>query len=330
MSRICPVPNEIYGVGMMEMVQSLQHELNDTRNQRIDNIKLALNRMYIIDRGADVDLDSLLNEPGGVIMANYTDGVQPLVTPPVTMDAFQNARDIAEDMQRTHGIHDPALGKPTSRETATGVLSLQEAANMRFQIMARVFAQQLVQNTEMMDELNEQYLPEGKTFRLTNAEPQLNADNTPQLDDSGKPIIKTHETIEKIEDIIAQFDYVPVGASMEGLSKYARLEQLSRWRDRFGDNIEFDKTKYDTKIMELLNFKDAKQYFKSIQRIQQEQMALQAPQVMMDGIANQMGSEGGGMGALPPGLSPETAPATGEGIPDFLEGAGRPALNVNQ
>ena len=38
-----PVPNEFYGIGEIEPIVHLQHELNTTRNQRIDNSSFALN-----------------------------------------------------------------------------------------------------------------------------------------------------------------------------------------------------------------------------------------------------------------------------------------------
>jgi len=310
MARICPVSNEIYGIGMMEMVESLQHELNDTRNQRIDNIKLALNKMYIIARDADIDINNLINQPGGVILSNYIEGVKEITTSPVTQDSFRNAQDIAEDIQRAHGIHDPALGKPTSRETATGVLSLQEAANMRFQIMVRIFGKLLSLNTALMDELNQQFITGEKVFRLTN---------------------RDYVKIDNIEDIVGRYDYEPAGASLEGLSKYARLEQLLRFRGVFADNEYFDKTKFDKKIMELLNFKDANQYFKDPQQLQQEMMQQQMPQLAMQQM--QQGMEGGGMPQMPQvegGEMPMIPGSPMGGMEELAESLGSGAPPFNQ
>ena len=42
------VPHEFYGIGEIEPVVSLQNELNDIRNQRMDNVKINLNRMWKI------------------------------------------------------------------------------------------------------------------------------------------------------------------------------------------------------------------------------------------------------------------------------------------
>ena len=267
MARICPVQNEIYGIGMMEMVESLQHELNDTRNQRQDNIKFALNRMWIIARNADVDYKNIISEPGGIIISNDVDGVKEVTTGDVTQSSFINARDIAEDIQRAHGIHDPALGKPTSRETATGVLSLQEAANARFQMMIMIMCRNLFNKAaEMMIDLNQQYITGEKIFRLT----------------GGEDI-----TIKDINEVIGHYDYEPVGASLEGLSKYARTEQLFRARNALADNEMLNKTKFDMQILELLNIKNVNEYFYTEQEMAQK--------AQMAAMANMPGGMGGGM-----------------------------------
>jgi len=267
MARICPVQNEIYGIGMMEMVESLQHELNDTRNQRQDNIKFALNRMWIIARNADVDYKNIISEPGGIIISNDVDGIKEVTTGDVTQSSFINARDIAEDIQRAHGIHDPALGKPTSRETATGVLSLQEAANARFQMMIMIMCRNLFNKAaEMMIDLNQQYITGEKIFRLT----------------GGEDI-----TIKDINEVIGHYDYEPVGASLEGLSKYARTEQLFRARNALADNEMLNKTKFDMQILELLNIKNVNEYFYTEQEMAQK--------AQMAAMANMPGGMGGGM-----------------------------------
>jgi len=317
LARICPVSNEIYGIGMMEMVESLQHELNDTRNLRIDNIKLALNKMFVVAEDADIDYENLINEPGGVVVSTYIDGIKELTTSDVTQSSFADARDIAEDIQRTHGIHDPALGKPTSRETATGVLSLQEAANMRFQLMIRIFGKLIKKNTELMDELNQQHITDKRVIRLTNEE---------------------YLRIENIEDLVGRFDYEPVGASLEGLSRYARLEQLRAYRGMFADNELFDKVKFDTEIMKLLNFKDADKYFKTPQQLRQEMMALQPPQPQMENLVGggDMGMPAGIETGLPEGFEPPpevpsmtTAGGNEEEGVEYARGSGRipPILN---
>ena len=298
MARICPVQNEIYGIGLMEMVESLQHELNDTRNQRMDNIKFCLNKMWIISRMQDVNFP-IISEPGGNILVNNdVDSVKEISTSDVTQSSFINARDIAEDIQRAHGIHDPALGKPTARETATGVLSLQEAANARFQMMIMIACRNFLNKAaEMMIDNNQQFITGEKVFRLT----------------GGKDI-----TIKDINEVVRHYDYEPVGASLEGLTKYARIEQLFRARNALADNEKLNKTKFDMQILELLNIKNVGEYFYTEEEIAQKRA--------MANMGAGIGAGGGGMPpmGMPQGLEQGMPQAEGAGgIQDLLTGAGR-------
>lgn len=244
--RICPVENQFYGIGLMEMVESLQNELNDLRNLRMDNLKLAINCMYKIARDADVDIDNLINQPGGVILTNYIDGIDVLQTKDVTSNAFTEAKIITDDIQTTHGIYDYSKGRPSQdRETATGILSLQEAANYRFKLMILLMCKNIIGNgSELMVDLNEQFINTDKIFRLTGEDYNI--------------------TPYDVEDVIGRFDFEPVGASLEGLTKYARLQQLYQYRQVFASNPEFILTKYDKDILSLLSFKNPDEYFREI------------------------------------------------------------------
>ncbi len=289
MARICPVPNEIYGIGLMEMVKCLQNELNDVRNARMDNVKLALNKMWKIARDADVDLEKLISQPNGVVLTNYCAGIEEITTNDVTQSSFAEARDIADDIDRTLGVHDPARGKPTSRETATGVLSLIEQASMRFKLMIILLGKMLSKIGEFMVDLNQQFAPTEKVIRLTGGD--------------FKRI--------PVQDIIHRYDFEPVGAALEGLTKYARIEQLLRVRNTVTSNPEFNLTEIDKEILKLLNFKNVDKYFKQ----------LMPPMGMpsTDGM--------GGMGQIAGAEMPMQIPfQTPMEQPPEVEGAGRPPL----
>lgn len=277
-AKICPTENEFYGVGLMEMVQSLQNELNDIRNQRMDNIKLAINRTYLVDRNADIPQDMLVNEPGGAIYTNFIDGLKILEAPDVTGQAFTEAKIITDDIQHTHGIYDYSKGAtPKQRETATGILSLQEAANIRFKMMIMTMARNLLgKGSAIIVDLNQQYLPRGKEFRLT-----------------GQSFSEESYNITP-EELVGRYDYEPVGASMEGLSKYARLEQLLRFRQTFVSNPSFNINKFDKELLELLNFKDADKYF--VQQMPTGMEGMQEGQFPTSNIPQ----AGGIVGAMPP------------------------------
>jgi len=254
--KICPVENEFYGIGIPEMTETLQNELNDVRNQRMDNVTIAMNKMFIATRGSDILKqfpDGVIpTEPGLIILSNEPDGVEQLSMSDVTQSSFADAKEIISNIETTIGIYDYSKGAPgRSRETATGILSLQEAANVRFKLMITEMAKMLGEQSNLMVGLNEQYIDDEKVTRLTNAGLSLK--------------------VENIEDVIGRFDYEPVGASLEGLSKYARSEQLLRKRQVMASNPDFIVSKMDKQLLELDNFPDASEYFYSMQQPQQQQ-----------------------------------------------------------
>lgn len=60
-----------YPAGDVEQTAGLQEEINLVTNQRLDNVKLALNKRYYVRRGSQVDLNALIrNVPGGGVMMN--------------------------------------------------------------------------------------------------------------------------------------------------------------------------------------------------------------------------------------------------------------------
>ena len=57
--------------GVPELIKPLQMEINDVANQRLDNVKFALNKRWIVARGRQTDVPSLVrNVPGGVTLTN--------------------------------------------------------------------------------------------------------------------------------------------------------------------------------------------------------------------------------------------------------------------
>ncbi len=300
--RICPVENEFYGVGIPEMVESLQNELNDVRNARMDNVTLSLQKMFIATRESDILKqfpDGVIpSEPGLIILSNEPDGITPLVVPDVTQSSYMDAEKIKSDIETTLGIYDYSRGAPAkSRETATGILSLQEAANLRFKLMIMELAKMIANASDLMVDLNEQYINEEKVFRLTNQEWQK---------------------IDDIEEVIGRYDFVPVGSSMEGLSKYARLEQLLRYRQVFSTNQDFIISKFDMDLLDLLNFKNSAEYFMSMQQ-PPPQTGIPGAEGMPD-IAGMLGQMGQGQGLqTPPGQLPLVAYPSAEtaGIQEF-------------
>lgn len=129
-----PVSGEFYGIGIVEMCRQLQIELNTTRNQRIDNVSFALNRMYTILRAANIDTTQLKSRPNGFIEVDDHDDIKELKINDVNSSAYTEETVIKNDMDVTSGVYNYTRGEPADRrETATTASILAQAGNDRFE-----------------------------------------------------------------------------------------------------------------------------------------------------------------------------------------------------
>lgn len=132
--EIVPVSGEFYGIGIVEMCLQLQYELNTTRNQRIDNVTFALNRMYTILRSANIDTTQLKSRPNGFIEVDSHDDLKEMNTHEVNASAYTEETTIKNDMDVTSGVYNYTRGEPADRrETATTASILSQAGNDRFE-----------------------------------------------------------------------------------------------------------------------------------------------------------------------------------------------------
>lgn len=165
------VPHEFYGIGELEPIESLQYELNDKRNQRMDNVTLILNRMWKVKNGAGVDEDELISDAGGVVHVNEMEGLDVLPMPDVTASSYQEETLIKGDIQQTSGVTDFTRGVASdalANDTATGISLLQEAGNARFRLKIQNIEDMGIKRLgEFMVAMNEQFISEDQVLRIT-------------------------------------------------------------------------------------------------------------------------------------------------------------------
>lgn len=99
------MPSSVYQLG-----KGLQDESNEVVNQRLDNVKFALNKKWFARRGRDVDVAGLVrNVPGGVVMMDDPEkDVREISWPDVTQSAYEEQNRINLDMDELLGNFNPA------------------------------------------------------------------------------------------------------------------------------------------------------------------------------------------------------------------------------
>ena len=105
-----------YPAGDVEQSATLQTEINDIANQRLDNVKLVLNKRYFVRRGSQVDLDALVrNTPGGGVMMNDPEkDVQTINTPDVTNSSYQEQGVLSQEFDDLLGGFNAAASGQSS------------------------------------------------------------------------------------------------------------------------------------------------------------------------------------------------------------------------
>jgi hypothetical protein len=115
-----------------ELTEGLQAEANEIANQRLDNVKFVLNKRWIVKRGANVDLASIVrNVPGAVTLSdNPKEDVQEVNWQDVTSSSYQEQDRLNVDFDELAGNFSPASIQQNAKlqETVGGMAMLKGAA----------------------------------------------------------------------------------------------------------------------------------------------------------------------------------------------------------
>jgi hypothetical protein len=131
-----------------ELGRGLQDDLNNTRNQRNDNVLLVLNKRYIVKRGANVDTAAMLrNVPGGITLVNDIEkDVKEQNWSDVTQSAYLEEDRITGNFDELLGNFNPmqVSQQRTPRESERTMLAVQGPSNLLTEYMLKTFVETFV------------------------------------------------------------------------------------------------------------------------------------------------------------------------------------------
>lgn len=164
---------EPWGVGEVEAVEGLQDMVNALYNQRIDNVRLGMDKMIVMNTKAIEDERDLVWKPGGVIrvVGDYLpqEAVQVLELGDVTESAFAEADKAEQLIERTTGIGGYQLGQVEEGQnrTATGVSLITEEGNSKFSMKVQLMEElALTPLARQWGSIIQQYITEERTVRI--------------------------------------------------------------------------------------------------------------------------------------------------------------------
>jgi len=165
------MPHKFWGQSISDQTMDLQLIKSTLWRQMLDNMYLQNNQRVIAVEG-QVNLDDLLtSRPGGVIRAKSAQAVTPMITAPMNQSAFQMIEYVDTVREQRTGItrYNQGLDSDTLNKTATGVQMIQNAAQQRLELIARVFAETGVKRLfRRVFELLQKHQTKEMTVRLRN------------------------------------------------------------------------------------------------------------------------------------------------------------------
>ena len=142
-----------YPAGDVEQAAPLQVEINTVANQRLDNVKLVLNKRYYVKRGSQVDLDALVrNVPGGGVMMNDPEhDVKTIETKDITSSSYQEQDRLSTEMDELVGSFSQQSVQQTANrkggETKGGMDTMKSGAGAVQDYGLKIFVETWVEPT---------------------------------------------------------------------------------------------------------------------------------------------------------------------------------------
>ncbi|MFG6159634.1 hypothetical protein ACGTNG_12580 [Halomonas sp. 1390] len=162
LAEVDPLGRERYAVGFssieahrshpastIELNKPLTEMINDVTNQRLDNVKLVLNKRYAIRRGSNIDLGALMrNVPGGgVMMDNVHQDYAIMDTPDVTQSSYVEQDRLAVESDELLGTFSQSSVQSNRalNETVGGMDLMASGANQVQELGLRTFIETWVE-----------------------------------------------------------------------------------------------------------------------------------------------------------------------------------------
>ena len=141
--------HKLYPDGIPGITKDTQAEINEVANQRIDNVKFAMNKRYFVQRGRQVDIRSLTrNVPSSVTMMNDPEkDVKVLDTPDVTSSAYSEQDRLNLDFDDVAGAFSQSSVQSNRNlnETVGGMQMMNSATNQVGAYQLRAFVETWVE-----------------------------------------------------------------------------------------------------------------------------------------------------------------------------------------
>lgn len=242
-----PLPNKPYGLGVLEPVLGMLHQLNIVTNQRLDNLELAVDSMWTVVNDGVTDVDDIYTKPGKVIEVGSHDSVRPVqkdTTFTVNYTEAQTLEQAIDQAAGTGAYIGTQQGRSGERVTATEIQAVRDAGGNRLSsIHGHMEQTQLLLVLLKMYTSMRQFIDEDDTVRVPGKEARsyeyvLVGQEELQHDYDIEPVGAAH-VADKERDLQRILDYIQLIAQFPQWQESVNWEELLRQTTRaFGFDSE--------------------------------------------------------------------------------------------
>ena len=265
-------PEMYWDVGLVRLTKGIQKQIDNMANLRMQNAFMQINQMIRVDPNSDVDPESLVWRPFGIVPAMEGE-VEALSLPDYNSNIFAEQMSFFDStIQDLTGMYDYNMGQTPKRQERVGVVySLQAMGEARAKLMLMSMDYLGIRPLlKHMMLLNTFHLPSGFEFRVS--------------DGPGQQFNQIFG-----QDIHSDFDYAARYTAMEpALGKQARGQQLVQMAPLMQQNPWINQYQWTKTLLELADVREAEQLLKQPQQFAQEMQQQQQAAMMAEQLKTKL------------------------------------------
>jgi hypothetical protein len=244
--RFITLPHRFYGIGVCQVLESLNYLLNHLVNQILNHGDLYNSPPLIIPTEGQFEVENNILGPGQTWQSDNSDGFKILETPDIKSSQVTMITFIEGFMQKTLGISDFTLGQGSGNivknDTAHGMANILRETNRRLDFYA-TNSQEL-----FLKAMFEMIIWEAQKF--------LDEEEIPKITDMDKEEIKftfnkvTNENVQGLYDVKIFADSLTASKEFEQIKWQTQIQMLGQLQDPITGMPLYDMRKMGDKWME--------------------------------------------------------------------------------
>lgn len=272
--------------GLAQLGFKPQVEINEVANQRLDNVKLVLNKRYQVKRGRDVDTKALMrNVAGGIVFVNDHDDIKESQFSDVTGSSYQEQDRLNADYDELIGAFSASTISTNRQmgETVGGMGMLRAGANALTEYLLRTLVETWIEPVlRQLVKLEQKYETDKVVLSLAADKAQLN---------------QKYGISEVTDELLNQELTLTVNVGMGSTDPITKLQRFIAATSTFiqsapaAAQLGMDIKEIGKEIFGLSGYKDGSRFFSKDNQVQALQGQLQQMQQVIQQLQAQLGDK---------------------------------------